>query len=101
MEALPDFEWGIISLTDGTLLAGYLHVEHDLAHHDALEVDVPAAAHSPANIAVIEPDEVLMARECTRDEVMRFVEHNAWPAPSLAYRRVDLLETDPVAQGAD
>src|SRR5690349_3160224 len=76
----PDNQWGILSLTDGTLLAGYIHLEHDAQRHDALEVDVPAVPGAPANIVVFDPDDLLLARECSRAEAIAFASSHAWPA---------------------
>jgi hypothetical protein len=74
-----DNEWGIVSLTDGTLLAGYIHLEHDALRHDALEVDVPAVPGAPANIAVFDPADLLLARGCSRAEAVAFAANHAWP----------------------
>jgi hypothetical protein len=99
----PNDEWGIVSLTDGTLLAGYIHLEHDALRHAALEVDVPGLPGGiPANIAVVDPGDLLLARCCSRAEATQFAAEHAWPdggVLSPAIRRDP--DADVGAQGAD
>src|SRR5689334_828648 len=73
---LPDDQWGIVSLADGTEVAGYVHVED---HGRAVEVDVPAVSDSPPNIVVVSPDEIRAAKPCSTAEALKFVEHHRWP----------------------
>ena len=73
---LPDEQWGIVSLADGSEVAGYVHVED---HGHAVEVDVPAVNDSPPNIVVVAPDEIRAAKMCSSADVLKFVEHHRWP----------------------
>ena len=76
---LPDGQWGIVKLNDGSMLAGYMHLEHDEQNHPELEVDVPASGGWPANIAVIPPSDVSSTRNCSRADVLAFVRTHGWP----------------------
>jgi hypothetical protein len=79
---LPDEQWGIVSLADGSEVAGYVHVEAD-GH--AVEVDVPGVSDSPANIVVVARDAIRAAKSCSTADVLKFVEHHRWPVLPTCY----------------
>ena len=78
--SVPDYQWGIVALDDGSEIAGFVHVED---HGHAVEVDVPAAAGSPPNIAVVAPQQVREARPCSKSDVLSFVQSHRWPVAAV------------------
>jgi hypothetical protein len=79
-QSLPDEQWGIVALDDGSEIAGFVHVED---HGHAVEVDVPAAAGSPPNVAVVAPQQVRDAKRCSVAEVLNFVQSHRWPVAAV------------------
>ena len=73
---VPDEQWGIVSLADGSEVAGFVHVEDE---GRAVEIDVPAVEFSPPNVAVFSAGDVRDAKPMSCAQVLKFVEHHRWP----------------------
>ena len=74
----PQQEWGIVSLKDGTQVAGYVHVER-LACGPTIEIDVPALPETVANVAIYPRSAVREAHACSLEDVLQFIRRHPWP----------------------